>query len=311
MKTEAMTIHKKTNWRRYWPFYTMMIPGLAYLFINNYLPMFGLIIAFKRLNFRLGILRSKWIGFENFKFLFATPDAWIITRNTVLYNLLFIVINTIVGILFALLLNEVKGRFAKGLYQNLILLPYLISMVIVAYLVYAFIAMDTGLINKSILKPLGKEEIMWYQDKQYWPFILTFVNTWKGFGFNCIIYLASLVGISSDYYEAATIDGAGKFRQLWSITLPMHKPTIITLTLLSVGRMFYSDFGLFYQVPMNSGPLFDVTNTIDTYVYRALLNLGNIGMSSAAGFYQSIVGFICIVLANWAVRRTDKSQALF
>ncbi|MDR0656207.1 MAG: ABC transporter permease subunit [Treponema sp.] len=215
------------------------------------------------------------------------------------------------GILFALLLNEIRGHFAKGLYQNLILLPYLISMMITAYLVFAFLSMDTGLINKTILKPLGMEEIMWYREKKYWPFILIFVNLWKSFGFNCIIFLSSLVGISKEYYESAYMDGAGKFRQLWHITLPLLKPTVITLTLLALGRMFYSDFGLFYQVPMNQGPLFDVTNTIDTYVYRALLNLGNIGMSSAAGFYQSIVGFVCILAANTAVRKIEPESSLF
>jgi putative aldouronate transport system permease protein len=302
---------KKKSPLYFLPLYTMMIPRVTYLIINNYLPMFGLVIAFKRINFRLGILGSPWIGLENFKFLFNSPDAWIITRNTVIYNLVFIIVNTVVGIVFALALNEIKRPFAKGVYQNLILLPYLVSMVMVAYLVYAFLAMDTGLVNKSILKPLGREEIMWYQEKKYWPFLLIFTNTWKSFGFNCIIYLSSLVGIPKDYYEAAYIDGAGKFRQLWSITLPMLKPTIITLTLLSLGRMFYSDFGLFYQVPMNQGTLFDVTNTIDTYVYRALLNLGNIGMSSAAGFYQSIIGFVCIMTANAIVRRADRQNALF
>jgi putative aldouronate transport system permease protein len=289
----------------------MMIPGLLYLVINNYIPMFGLIIAFKRLNFRLGILRSPWVGLENFKFLFITPDAFVITRNTILYNLVFIGVHMITGIFFALVLNEVRRPFAKSIYQNLILLPYLISMVIVAYLVYAFLSMDTGLINKSILLPLGREEIMWYQAKRYWPFILVLVSTWKGFGFNCIIYLSSLVSIPKDYYEAAYMDGAGKFRQLWHITLPLLKPTVIILTLLAVGRMFYSDFGLFYQVPLNQGALYDVTNTIDTYVYRALLNLGNIQMSSAAGFYQSIVGFICIITANGVVRKIEPSGALF
>lgn len=296
---------------RFCPLYSMMIPGLLYLIINNYIPMFGLVIAFKRLNFRLGILKSPWVGFENFKFLFLTPDAFVMTRNTILYNLLFIVIHTIIAILFALLLNEIKGRFAKSVYQNLILLPHLISMVIVSYLVYAFLAMDTGLINNSILAPLGKEEIMWYQEKRYWPLILVIVSTWKGFGFQCIIYLSALVGIPKDYYEASYIDGAGKFRQLWSITLPLLKPTIIILTLLAVGRMFYSDFGLFYQVPMRQGALYDVTTTIDTYVYRALMTLGDMSMSSAAGFYQSLVGFVCIMGANALVRKIEPSSSLF
>jgi putative aldouronate transport system permease protein len=311
MPNPGVLVPKRKGLIRFWPLYSMMIPGLLYLIINNYIPMFGLVIAFKRLNFRLGILKSPWVGFENFKFLFLTPDAFVMTRNTILYNLLFIVIHTIVAILFALLLNEIKGRFAKGIYQNLILLPHLISMVIVSYLVYAFLAMDTGFINNSILVPFGREEIMWYQEKKYWPLILAIVSTWKGFGFQCIIYLAALVGIPKDYYEASYIDGAGKFRQLWSITLPLLKPTIIILTLLAVGRMFYSDFGLFYQVPMRQGALYDVTTTIDTYVYRALMTLGDMSMSSAAGFYQSLVGFVCILGANALVRKIEPSSSLF
>jgi putative aldouronate transport system permease protein len=302
---------KNKKFMRFFPLYTMMVPGLLYLLINNYLPMFGLVIAFKRINFRLGILKSPWIGLDNFRYLFLTPDAFIITRNTILYNLVFIVINAVAGIVVALMLNEVRSRFAKSVYQNFILLPHLISMVIVSYLVYAFLSMDSGIVNKSLLEPFGRESILWYQEKKYWPYILVFVNTWKGFGFGAVIYLSSIIGISKDYYEAAHLDGAGKFRQIWHITLPLLRPTVIILTLLAIGRMFYSDFGLFYQVPLNQGMLFDVTNVIDTYVYRALLILGDMGMSSAAGFYQSLVGFICIVAANLAVRKIEPSSSLF
>ncbi len=302
---------KKTKIKRYRSLYLMMFPGLIYILINNYLPMGGLIIAFKSVDFRLGILKSSWIGFKNFEFLFVSPDAWIITRNTICYNLVFIILNAVIGIIFALCLNEIRSKFSKSIYQNIILMPYLISMVIVSYLAYAFLSVDSGLINNSILNKLGHDNIMWYQEKKYWPFILVVVSTWKNFGFNCIIYLASVVGISKDYYEAASLDGASKLQQIKLVTLPMLKPTVITLTLISVGRMFYSDFGLFYQVPMNTGILYDVTNVIDTYVYRALINLGDIGMSSAAGLYQSVVGFILIMLANWLVTRVDKDSALF
>jgi putative aldouronate transport system permease protein len=223
----------------------------------------------------------------------------------------FIIVNAVVGILIALMLNEIRGRFAKSVYQNFILLPYLISMVIVGYLVYAFLSMDSGIVNRALLLPFGREKIMWYQEKKYWPYILVFVNTWKGFGFSAVIYLSSIVGISKDYYEAAYLDGAGKFKQIWHITLPLIRPTVVILTLLAVGRMFYSDFGLFYQVPLNQGMLFDVTNVIDTYVYRALLVIGDMGMSSAVGFYQSLVGFICIVAANFAVRKIEPGSSLF
>ncbi len=311
MSVKAAAPKKKSSFRKYFPLYTMMIPGIIYLLVNNYIPMAGLIIAFKKVDFRLGIINSPWAGLANFSYLFTSPDALIITRNTILYNVAFIIINAIIGILFALLLNEIRSKAAKSIYQNFILLPYLISMVIVSYLVYAFLSNDTGLVNNSILKALGLKEIMWYQDTKYWPFIIIFVNTWKSFGFNCIIYLSTLVGISQDYYEAASIDGATRMQQIRTITLPMLKPTVVILSLLAIGRMFYSDFGLFYQVPMNQGILYDVTNVIDTYVYRALINLGDIGMSSAAGLYQSVVGFIFIVAANKIVKRVDKENALF
>ena len=184
-------------------------------------------------------------------------------------------------------------------------------MVIVSYLVYAFLSVDTGMLNKSVLPALGIEPVYWYQDTKYWPFLLILINTWKSFGFNCIIYLSTLVGISEDYYEAASLDGASRIQQIRFITLPMMKTTVITLTLISVGRMFYSDFGLFYQVPMNQGILYNVTNVIDTYVYRALINSGDIGMSSAAGLYQSIVGFLSILGANYIVKKIDQDSALF
>lgn len=308
---QSFSVKKKKNLKRFLPLYLMMVPGLLYILINNYIPMAGLIIAFKQVNFRLGILESPWIGLKNFKFLFISPDAWIITRNTILYNLTFIILNAVFGILFALCLNEIKSKVAKSIYQNFILLPYLISMVIVSYLVYAFLSVDTGMLNKSVLPALGIEPVYWYQDTKYWPFLLILINTWKSFGFNCIIYLSTLVGISEDYYEAASLDGASRIQQIRFITLPMMKTTVITLTLISVGRMFYSDFGLFYQVPMNQGILYNVTNVIDTYVYRALINSGDIGMSSAAGLYQSIVGFLSILGANYIVKKIDQDSALF
>lgn len=291
--------------------YIMMLPGLIYLFVNNYIPMFGLIIAFKNVNFAKGIFKSDWVGFKNFEFLFKSADAFIITRNTILYNVSFIIIQTIVAVLIAILLNEIKNRIVLSLYQSLILLPYLISMIVVSYLVYAMLSMDTGFMNKTILPALGLKEIMWYGEAKYWPVILTLVHTWKGFGFLCVIYFASIVGISDEYYEAAELDGATRWQQVKLITVPLIKPTIIIMTMLAVGRIFYSDFGLFYQVPMNSGALYSTTDVIDTYVFRGLLQVGNIGMSSAAGMYQSIVGFIFVLLANYAVKKLSAEDAMF
>lgn len=293
------------------PMYVMMLPGLLYLLINNYFPMTGLFIAFKSIDYSKGIFHSDWAGFQNFKYLFSTSDAWIITRNTILYNLAFIILGTTAGITVGILLSELSKKFLSRFYQTVLLLPQLMSIIIIAYIAYAFLSVDTGLINKTILPFFGIDPISWYMEPSYWPYILTFIYLWKGLGYSCIIYLASILGIDRSLYESAEIDGAGKWRQIISITLPMLKPTIITLVLMSIGTMFYSDFGLFYQIPMNSGVLYSTTSVIDTYVYRGLLQLNDIGMSSAAGAYQSVVGFILILLANFIVRKLDKDNALF
>lgn len=201
---------RKTSWRQYIPFYVMALPGVIYMICNNYLPMGGIIIAFKNLNFKKGIFGSDWAGFDNFKFLFASQDAWTITRNTLLYNSAFIVLGTVLSIAVAILINEVKNKTASKMYQSLILLPFLMSWVIVNYLVFALLSAETGLLNNSILSALGKPAVSWYNEKQYWPYILIISNMWKTIGYSMIIYLSSIVGISQDYYEAASIDGALK-----------------------------------------------------------------------------------------------------
>lgn len=302
---------KKHNWKRWLPLYLMMAPGLIYIFINNYIPMFGTIIAFKHINYQKGIWGSDWVGLKNFKFLFATNDAWVITRNTLLYNLAFIVINTVVGIILAIFICDVVSKKLKKLYQSAVLLPYLMSIVIISYIVFAFLSTENGMVNNSLLIPFGKNPISWYAEPKYWPFILTLVNVWKGVGYGCLIYISAINGIPKDYYEAANLDGAGKWKQIRCITLPSLVPSVITLTLLSIGRIFYSDFGLFYQVPLDSGTLYSTTNVIDTYVYRALIKLGNVGMSSAACLYQSVVGFVLVLTANLIVRKVSKENALF
>ena len=302
---------KKQKWKRRLPFYIMALPGFAYLLMNNYIPLSGLVIPFKKLNFQLGIFESPWNGLENFRFLFATRDAFEITRNTILYNLAFMLLGTVVSIALAILINEIASRRAKQAYQTIIVLPFLVSWVIISYLAYALLAGETGLINAMFVKPFGGRPILFYQQQEYWPFILIFANLWKSAGYSMIIYLSSVVGISSDYYEAATIDGAGKWRQITRITLPMLRPTIITLFILNLGGMFRSDFGLFYQLPRNSGVLYPVTRTLDVYIYQALMKNSDYAMSSAASFYQSIVGFILIVSANAIVRKYEKNSAIF
>jgi len=289
----------------------MALPAVIYFLVNNYLPMFGVIIAFKSINFADGIWGSKWIGLKNFEYLFKTDDAFVITRNTILYNVVFIALNTIISIALAILLNDIKNRFFSRSYQSLILLPYLISMVIVGYLVLAMLDVEKGYMNNTILPMFGINEISWYSETKYWPFILTIVNVWKGVGYLCIIYLAAIIGIDHEYYEAATIDGASRWQQVKNITIPLITPIITIMTLLAIGRIFYSDFGLFYQVPLNTGILMPVTNTIDTYVYRALITMGDIGMSSAAGLYQAVVGFALVLLSNYIVAKINPDNALF
>lgn len=302
---------KKGSFGRYLPLTLIALPGLIYLFINNYIPMFGLFIAFKNINFEQGIFKSPWTGFQNFEFLFKTPDAFIITRNTLLYNAGFIIIGTVCAVFLAIVLNEVTKMVFLRIYQSVLLLPYMISYVIVSYLAYAFLAPNTGFLNDTVLKLFGMQPVMWYNTNSAWPFILNIVNLWKGVGYSTIIFFASVIGIDKEYYEAATLDGASKWQQIKSITLPLIKPTIIMIVLILVGRIFYSDFGLFYQVPMDSGAVFPSTNVIDTYVYRGLIETGNISMSAAAGLYQAVVGFVLVLGANLLTRKLDADSALF
>lgn len=292
------------------PIYLMMLPGLIYLFCNNYMPMFGIVIAFKNINWQKGIWGSDWVGLKNFEFLFQTDEAFTMIRNTLLYNILFIILSMICAVTVAVLLNEISRKLPKTVYQSLILLPYLISWVIVSYLAYAFLSNETGLLN-NILVSLGMEKVSWYQETKYWPFILTFVNLWKNIGFQMIIYYSTIVGIDQELYEAAKLDGANKRQQIRNITIPLLKSTIITLLIISIGAIMTSDFGLFYQVPKNQGALYPVTQTVDTYVYNALMRLGNISMSSAASVLQSIVGFVFVAAANAIVRKYEKESALF
>ncbi|MBU5350811.1 MULTISPECIES: ABC transporter permease [Paenibacillus] len=307
-----MTVKTKSGGiRKTLPLLLLAAPGLLYFLINNYLPMAGIFIAFKDVNYAKGIFGSDWVGFDNFKFLFQTSDAWIMTRNTLLYNLAFIVLGTMLSIAIAILMSELLKSVWSRLFQSGLVLPNLISMVVLSYIVFAFLNADSGFINNSILKPLGIPEINWYSEAKYWPYLLVFIQLWKTAGYGSIVYIAFISGIDKSIYEAAKIDGAGKLKQIRMITLPLLKPTIIILTLMSIGRIFNSDFGLFYQVPMNAGALYSTTQTIDTYVYRALMQVNDIGMSAAAGLYQSIVGFVLVMVANAIVKKVNPENALF
>ncbi|MBO7744863.1 sugar ABC transporter permease [Paenibacillus sp. MWE-103] len=307
MRPRAGLIHNLVKYRA---LFLMVVLPAAVLIFNNYVPMFGLIVAFKNYNFEGGILGSPWEGIDNFRYLFQTPDALTATRNTVLYNAVFIVVNTAIAILLAVGLNELRSRKLAKFFQSSLLFPYFLSFVAVSYLAYAFLG-GYGFINKSILEPLGFQPVSWYTEPAYWTVILPLVNLWKNVGYGMVFYLAAIVGIDQEYYEAARIDGASKWQQIRGITIPLIVPVIVVLVILQIGRIFNADFGLFYQVPLNTGVLYPTTNVIDTFVYRSLLVSGNVGMSAAGSFYQSVVGFALVLLTNFAVRRASRENALF
>lgn len=310
---------RKKNYRNFLrtnlPLLSMVLPGLVILIINNYIPMFGVVIAFKQYRFSgtfiESVIKSKWVGFNNFKFFFDTPYAYLMTRNTILYNLLFIVLDVVIPVLLAIALNEIRGKVLSKVYQSIMFLPFFLSWIIVSYLAFSLLSIDKGFINTGILQMFGVAPVEWYNEPIYWPFILIFFHMWKYTGFNIVVYLASISGIDTEFYEAAAIDGATKWQQIKNITLPMLKPLIIIMTLLAVGRIFNADFGLFYNVPRNSGMLKEATMVIDTYVYSALMNTSNIGMAAAAGTYQAVVGCITVFTFNLIVRKIDKDMSLF
>jgi len=292
------------------PLLLMCLPALVLFLLFNYLPMGGLILAFKDFNYADGIFGSAWSGIKNFKFLFSSNDAWTITRNTLGMNCIFIFVGLICALTMAILLNEInKKRYIK-IYQTVMFFPYFFSWVVVAYMFYSFLSPQYGIID-SILKNLGLGTIDWYTHPCYWPFILTFASVWKSLGYGAVIYYAGIMGIDTEYYEVAAMDGATRFQMNYKITIPLLAPIITMLTLLQIGRIFYADFGLFYFVPMHIGLLYPTTLVIDTYVFNGLRVTGDISMSTAAGFYQSIVGFIMILGANFVVRRINKENAIF
>lgn len=298
------------NLRKNLPLLIMALPGVIMMIMFRYLPMGGIILAFKKYNIRKGIFGSEFIGLKNFEFLFKTRDAFIITRNTILYNLVFIALNLIVGVMIAIALNELLSKYRAKIYQTIFMAPYFLSWVVISFIAFALFSQDAGLFNKILIK-LGMNPITWYSDTRYWPIILVLGQLWRSAGYGTVMYLSSIVAIPQDLYEAAVMDGATKWQQIKYITIPCLKNMMIILSIIAIGRMFYSDFGLFYQLPRNSGPLFNVTNVIDTYVYRTLKDTNNIGMSAAANFYQSILGFITIMVSNWIVNKIDKDSALF
>lgn len=291
------------------PLMMMALPGVLFLFIFKYLPMGGIIIAFKDYNFSDGILGSRWVGLKNFQFLFSSQDAWRITYNTITLNFMFILCGTVIALVLALAMNELRSKLFHSVVQSAFFLPYLLSWVLVGYFVFALLTTN-GLINKTV-EIFGAGPVNWYGEPGYWPAILVLLSIWKGAGYNSIIYLASILGINSEYYEAAKIDGASRVQQIRYITIPLIRPVIIMMTLISLGHIFHSDFGMFYNVTRNAGALYPTTDVIDTYVFRMFRTLGDVGISSAAGFYQATVGFLLVLLSNYVVRKIDNENAMF
>lgn len=288
----------------------MAIIPLCLLICFRYIPLLGLQLAFKDFNYNDGIFGSPWVGLSNFKFLFSSADAWRITKNTILMNSLFIITTTAGGIVGAIILNEVKSRMSIRVYQTCMFLPHILSMSIITYIAFAFLNVEYGFLN-VIISYFGGDPVMWYSEPKYWYAILVIINFWKGIGYSIIIYYANIISIDDSYYEAAAIDGASWLQARISITIPMIFPMIVTMFIMNIGKVFYSDFGLFYMVPKNTGVLYPATDVIDTYVYRALMVDGDIGKSAATGLYQSIVGFALVIITNQLAKKYDKNSAIF
>jgi len=296
---------------------TMVAPGAIWLLLLRYLPMGGIILAFKNYKiypkdptFLNNLIHSKWVGLDNFKFLFTTGDSWVMIRNTLAYNIVFIILGVIIPVAFAIMMSELRNRFAAKAYQTMMFFPYFLSWVVASYFVMAFLDPTSGMIP-ALQKSMGIKPTNFYHDTTYWPLILTLCSMWKNIGYSSVLYLAAITGIDTSLYEAAAVDGATKWQQVKNITLPSIRTMIIILLIMNVGKIFNADFGLFYNVPQNSGSLYPVTQVIDTYVYRAYANTHNMGMSSAAGLLQSVVGCFCILITNGIVRKMDPDSALF
>ncbi|WP_227013593.1 ABC transporter permease [Paenibacillus psychroresistens] len=296
------------NYRKNIQLSMLALPAILLIFIFSYIPMAGAFIAFKSINYELGLFHSPWVGFENFKFFFTSSDAWLVVRNTLSYNIIFIVVGTFLSVVFAILLNEVLSTKLVKIYQTIFFFPYFFSWIIVAYMVFAFIG-PYGIISMAMAKMGITTEF--YTTTWIWPFLLTLINIWKGLGYVSIIFYAGILGISQEYFEAAAIDGATKFQMVRNITIPLLMPLIMILSLLSIGKIFYSDFGLFFFVPREIGQLYPVTQVIDTYVYRMLRVSGDLGMSSAVGLFQSTMGFIVVMLSNYVVRKVNDENKMF
>jgi putative aldouronate transport system permease protein len=290
--------------------YLMFLPIAVYYVVLAYVPMAGIVVAFKEFNYRQGIFGSPWIGLKNFEFFFKSGKAWLVTRNTLMYNTIFLTCYTFFSILMAVLIFEVSGKWFKKVSQSMLFLPYFISWVAVNAFIYNLFNYEYGLVN-TFLRSLGRPALDIYGRPSNWLFLLPVFYTWKWVGFGSVLYLAAISGIDAECYEAAIIDGASALQRIWRITLPLLRPTIVILVLLGIGRIMRGEFDMFFQLTGNNGTLMDTTDIIDTFVFRALLFMQDFGMASVGGLFQSVLCFVIILAANWAVRRYEKDYALF
>ncbi len=296
--------------KQYQTLLLMLLPAIILVFVFSYVPIFGLVIAFKRFNYAQGILGSPWVGLDNFKFFFLSGKAWSVTCNTAMYNILFITINTTLEIFFAIVISEMTRTYFKKIIQSILFLPFFISWVIVGSIAYSLLSYETGIVN-SMLQFFHMNPIDFYSQDAWWPFIIVAFSAWKGVGYGVVIYLAAILGVDNSLYESAAIDGANIFKRIKHITIPSITPAIITLVLLALGKVFRGNLDLFYQLVGQNGALFDKTDVIDTYVFRMTIAATDIGQTVAIGFYQSVLCLITILIANHIVKRKEASYSLF
>lgn len=296
--------------KKNWMLYLMLIPTLVFFIVNNYMPMAGIYFAFTKFDFKGGLFGSPFVGLDNFKFLWKSNKLLELTLNTVFYNLIFILVGNVLQIFTAILISQLSKKWFKRVSQTLMFMPYFVSYVILSVLVYNLFNYEYGLMN-NLLKSMNMEPVNFYGESKYWPLLITLFYLWKSLGYGMVVYLATILGISKEFYEAAEVDGANIFQQIRYITLPQIKPTFIILLLFSLGNIMKGQFELFYQMVGNNGLLFKTTDIIDTYVYRTTLTSFDFGMGTAAGLYQSVFGFILIIVVNYLVKRKNQEYALF
>lgn len=304
--------NKKSSWLRFktsLPLTLMALPAVIYIFIFNYIPLYGLVLPFKDYKPRVGFFGSEWVGLKNFEFILNNDQLMLAVRNTLLYNVVFIILGTAFSVFVALMLYEMSRKSVK-IYQTSIFIPHYISWVVAAYVFAVFLDMDYGILNK-IITAFGGDPVMWYNDPKFWPPILTIAHIWKGFGYSAVIYYAALMGLDKSLFEAAELDGAGKLKQMWYISLPGIKNMIVMLFIMHIGKIFYNDFGMFYNITQDSSLLYSTTDVVDTYIYRTLITLGDVGISSAVSMLQAVLGFILVIVSNTIANKVDKDSALY